>query len=236
MRPSGALPKIAKKARHPKGPDRAADLLRDWATTNLTPPGATITREHPHGVITHLGGHDITATELPTARGLRPDVRLCLADVPRSQWQVASTALVEMGSGVLRQMENHAAAVPDLAPRVRRERAAAEQDAADARAVLHRPFKYAADLATARARVADINTGIAARRHSHLPAAPGDDPPPSPLSGRITALSTAVQDVTAANGTIATPGHQATPTLPKRHGHDQSRGPTPAQPGPHLTR
>ncbi|HEY5032468.1 MAG TPA: hypothetical protein VIJ54_08355 [Actinomycetes bacterium] len=29
MRPSGALPKIAKKARHPKGPDRAADLLRD---------------------------------------------------------------------------------------------------------------------------------------------------------------------------------------------------------------
>ncbi|HEY5116330.1 MAG TPA: hypothetical protein VIJ00_12470, partial [Nakamurella sp.] len=214
----------------------AADLLRDWATTNLAPAGATITREHPHGVITHLGGHDITATELPTARGLRPDVRLCLADVPRSQWQVASTALVEMSSGVLRQMENHAAAVPDLAPRVRRERAAAEQDAADARAVLHRPFKYAADLATARARVADINTGIAARRHSHLPAAPGDDPPPSPLSGRITALSTAVQDVTAANGTIATPGHQATPTLPKHHGHDQSRGPTPAQPGPHLTR
>lgn len=29
MRPSGALPKIARKARQPKGPDRAADLLRD---------------------------------------------------------------------------------------------------------------------------------------------------------------------------------------------------------------
>jgi hypothetical protein len=81
----------------------AADLLRDWATTTLAPPGATITREHPHGVITHLGGHDITATELPTARGLRPDVRLCLADVPRSQWQVASTALVKMSSGALRR-------------------------------------------------------------------------------------------------------------------------------------
>jgi hypothetical protein len=29
MRPSGAIPKIARNARQPKGPERAAELLRD---------------------------------------------------------------------------------------------------------------------------------------------------------------------------------------------------------------
>jgi hypothetical protein len=151
---------------------RAAGLLADWATSSLAAAGAVVTREHPHGVIAHLGGHAITATELPHARGQRPDVLFGLKDVPRTGWQVATAALTEMSSGVLRQMENHTAAVPDLPPRVRQERATAEQDAADARSVLDRPFKYAADLTAARARVADITTTITARQNNP-PTTPG---------------------------------------------------------------
>jgi len=158
----------------------AADLLRTWAAANLTPYGSAVTHDHPHGVIAHLGGHDITATEVPCARGQRPDVHLSLAYVPRSTWVVTRDAMTGPTIGVLRQMENHAADVPQLAPRVRHERAAAEEVAAEGRAVLQRPFKYAAELATAREKVREINTIVAGRRADTQQSASVDGSQPAP--------------------------------------------------------
>ncbi len=189
----------------------AAELLRTWAAANLTPYGSAVTHDHPHGVIAHLGGHDITATEVSCARGQRPDIHLSLAHVPRSTWAVTHDAMTGPTIGVLRQMENHAADVPQLAPRVRHERAAAEEVAAEGRAALQRPFKYTADLATAREKVREINTIVAGRRaDTQLSATLDGSQPPPALTERISALHDAADDLTTSittNPTATIPVH-----------------------------
>jgi len=42
-------------------------------------------REWDLGTVTTLGGHRVTATEVPH-RGAAPDVRFALAGIPRSDW------------------------------------------------------------------------------------------------------------------------------------------------------
>ena len=65
-------------------------------------------------------------------------------------------------------------------PRVRHERAAAEEVATEGRAALQRPFKYAAELATAREKVREINTIVAGRRADTQQSASVDGSQPAP--------------------------------------------------------
>jgi hypothetical protein len=75
--------------------------------------------------------------------------------------------------------------------------AAAEEVAAEGRAALQRPFKYAAELATAREKAREINTIVAGRRGDTHVSAPADGSQPAPvLTDRISALHDAADDLT----------------------------------------
>lgn len=127
-------------------------------TTTVRRYGAD--RERDLGTVATLGGHQVTATEVPR-RGAAPDARFALAGIPRSDWTLGYEHVRDTGG--IRQIENRITGLPELHRRVQSERTQAQATADDGRRALARPFKHADDLTQARTRVEQITTDIHTR-------------------------------------------------------------------------
>ena len=170
----------------------AAAAVRDWLTSTVRRYGAD--RERDLGTVANLGGHQVTATEVPH-RGAAPDVRFALAGIPRSDWTLGYEHVRDTGG--IRQMENRITGLPELHRRVTSERTQAQGTADDGRRALARPFKHADDLTQARARVEQITTDIHTRQTpttTHTPA-PAETPATPGFADRLHQLSDRMKTV-----------------------------------------
>lgn len=148
-------------------------------------------RPREYGVVAELGGHRIVA-----AQGQRldvPELRLQVADVPRTEWTVRFDQLT--GQGLLRQCENRVAGLDREAAQLRTSSDAARASIEAARDQLSRPFKHAQALDAARERSRQITEAMRAtnsqnqdaddqeagdampRSLDHYPAEYGTEPP-----------------------------------------------------------
>ncbi|MDG9422978.1 hypothetical protein OLF92_10875, partial [Streptococcus pneumoniae] len=90
-------------------------------------------------VVAELGGHRIVATQ--RQRFDVPELRLQVAEVPRTEWTVRFDQLT--GQGLLRQCENRVAGLDREAAHLRASSDAARASIEAAREQLSRPFKHA---------------------------------------------------------------------------------------------
>ncbi len=166
---------ITGQATHSR-PD-AAQLLRQWVDRNTS---HRVYTEQDHGVIAHLGGVDVTATERPGVAGNGPDLVFRVADTPRAQVAIPrDDVLTAGGHGPITRLENLVRGLPRLAADTAAERAAAEHARAQASQALDKPFPHAEDLASAQRRVTDLDDRLHAQA---TPAAPAASDPPQPVS------------------------------------------------------
>ncbi len=142
----------------------AAALIARWAAS------ATPEQNMPVGT---LGGLQIDgAIRIPTGTHERR-AELTLHQLPSPPATLELSRLTDSPLSLIRQLEHRLEDLPHLAERLqqRREQITAELDTA--RAQLSRPFKYAPQLADARADQARIEQTMKSRA-----AAPAPDPPP----------------------------------------------------------
>jgi len=140
----------------------AGTWLGRYLANRMPHPGYGRRREEDFGVIARAGGHDITARSVPTSIG-EPTIQLALQDVPRSAWSVTAKDAAS-GLGLIRQVENHIAALPTILNQLRSDRDRAQSQREDARAQLDRPFKHTQALADARAEQNRVRAAMAARQ------------------------------------------------------------------------
>ncbi|RIJ78008.1 helicase [Nakamurella silvestris] len=129
-------------------------------------------QEDTYGVIAQVGGHQVMATQVAVPRAY-PDIRFELVDVPRSTWHV-TTELLSSSIGLVRQIENRVAGLPDTLAKVQDERTAAIREGEQARLAMGKPFRGADELAQARERLSAVVAEMEAK--SKPPAQVDPDP------------------------------------------------------------
>jgi hypothetical protein len=143
----------------------AAASMRAWALENqsriafYTNPRSA----RPLGTLGTLGGQTLLAEAEPRRQGFDQAIILTIEGVPRTELRVTLESALNGGVGTIRQMEFHVASLPRLAARVSTQISAAEQEAAQAREGLAKPFKHADALSAARDHAADIGAQMTAQ-------------------------------------------------------------------------
>ncbi len=136
----------------------------------------------PTSAHARLGGQQLTFAQLPSGAG-QAEFRVDITDTPRSSFTLTAGSIAE-GTGGIRTLENRVAGIPPLLNALREARSVAADTEQTARAGMEQPFKHAADLEEARAKVFGIGVLMAARAASpEPPAAPGDTEQNSPDTG-----------------------------------------------------
>lgn len=141
-----------------KRPD-TAERLEAWAS-RAKDRTATLGRsqEQPLGQVASIGGHTVNAAMTRIAFEGRSTFVFELEDVPRSSWRVAAEDFT--GQGLVRQIEHRVKAIPETIDKVQAQIAAAEHDRSVAEEGRSRPFKHTDELASSRARLAQIDTTL----------------------------------------------------------------------------
>ncbi len=150
-----------------------AEALRDQILNQSTPYAMS---DRPLPVNVEMAGERFTVTQRRGPGGFGGEYQFAIDAAPRTDWIVEGSALTD-GIGIVRQIENRAARLPDTLTRLRADRAHAADQHAQAVAELDKPFKHAAELAGARIEQQRIDRLIAekAARQQEQPSqdAPG---------------------------------------------------------------
>lgn len=116
-------------------------------------------REEPFGVIAEMGGHQILATQIPMSN--YPDIRLELADVPRTAWTITYDNIAQGTIGPIRQIENRISALPEILAKMAAARDEAIKEAEQARTEMNKPFRNQPELDLAQQRLQAVRTVMA---------------------------------------------------------------------------
>jgi hypothetical protein len=140
----------------------AAALLARWATT--TAPERTIP-------LAQLGGLEVDGT---LRLGTGPEhrhVELALHGLPATPATLETTRLNDNSLSLVRQLEHRIDDLPALKTRIEQQQANTTSELERAREQLTRPFKYAQQLADARAQQTRVTEAMKARTASAQPTA-----------------------------------------------------------------
>ncbi|MBU2698848.1 MULTISPECIES: methyltransferase domain-containing protein [Pimelobacter] len=193
-------------------PDAAASIAA-WATRNQPVILATSRHDEPLALGT-LGGHEVTVTGDRSLLGSDHMVMVGLRDVPGSEHRTSLRELQSASVGTIRAIENKAVAIERRIGTYEAEIAEAHRTVADVDSKIGRPFPHAGDLATARARVEEVDAALAAQA---APPEPAQAAPSAPGAGGAE-LSPAARAALEASGHGRRPTgstiSQAAPTDP----------------------
>lgn len=222
--------------------DKRADAgiaIGDWAAMRGVRYLPAVYGERPLGQLGSIGGFEIdTIARQGTVAGV--EIVTELRGVPGSRLVFPRDTFVEGGIGIVRQLENRAAAIPKLITEKEAQRAAAVVEVAEAEERLGKPFPHSAELATARDRLALVNSQLDAMakeseaengRGSAPDAAPTPTPTPTPAPEQKQGTDAAFDAVARARLGFAAPMRDATSQPapearePERPGTDE-RGPS----------
>ena len=175
------------------------------------------------GIIARAGGHAITAHTVPPLI-TEPGIMLALADVPRSGWMITAKD-TDSGLGLVRQIENHIAALPALLDQLRNDRDQAQRESDAALHQRSRSFPHTQALADARTEQGRIRALMAARQQARPAGAQtSSDPTAVTVDPEIVAAITAHRAAFAnrtGNRTPATePAPHPTPHRPHSLAHE----------------
>ena len=135
---------------------QAADRLRQYLLHGIRNATAPM-QPSALGVVAELGGHAVTA-ELSARRYGHPlTLALALNCVPRTSSVIETDILYNDDIGLIRQLENKVAALPEATAAVQTEISRAQAAIAEARQQQDKPFKHTQALSEARRRVDTIN-------------------------------------------------------------------------------
>ena len=143
----------------------AAASVKAWAQENQSRIVFYRNTREPRllGTLGTLGGQTLLAEVEAWRPGFDPAIVLTIEGVPRTDLRITLASALDGGVGTIRQMEFHVASLPRLAARVSTQISAAEQEAAQAREGLAKPFKHADALSAARDHAADIGAQMTAQ-------------------------------------------------------------------------